>query len=715
MKLVSNGVLSIALMLALLSPVVVQTAHANVITVRSDGSGDYTSVLDAVDASAAGDTIEIGPGTYSAAPIYVSHQLAFVSTDGPAATVLDATPGGEIIRFVSWTVGCSVEGLTFTGSYRTSAAVAALIIHYALDVTVEDCEFTGNASSGIALATGCSAVIRDCSFHDNNAPDGPNGGIYVSGVGTVASIESCDFRDNYTSIAGGGVSVVAGATATITDCSFVDNTALWGGGVHCGETATANVYGSLFVHNRGVGAAMYYFRSAGEIAGNTFYDNVARPDFPPTAVLPHETSSVVFRKNIVAGTQGGTALYYFDASGTHECNVYWQNDLGTMNVALDATETVADPVFCDPLNGDYTVSSQGPAAPANSACGELIGAYPVGCDIVPPPPPPPPSDDPRIVAITDVPNDQGRQVRVKWRGSDQDAPATEYTITGYAIYRYQEMLEPSSSSPLALPGKRGRGSAPAIDGWDYLLTVPARGDSVYQTIVPTLCDSTRQADCANAFFVSALTPDPLVFFDSEPDTGRSVDNLPPGPPLALAVSYQVGSGVQVAWDAPDEPDVELYRVYRGSAPGFDIDPSLVVNETDQTGWTDVDGDGSCYYRVSAVDYGGNEGPATGSSAPTGAEGRPFAYDLGQNVPNPFNPATVIPYEVGEGGGRVVLRVYDVSGRLVATLVDGFQSAGPKSIAWEGLDAAGNRVASGVYFYRLTAPGYEKTLKMTVIQ
>jgi hypothetical protein len=80
--------------------------------------------------------------------------------------------------------------------------------------------------------------------------------------------------------------------------------------------------------------------------------------------------------------------------------------------------------------------------------------------------------------------------------------------------------------------------------WDYLLTVPARGDSVYQTVVTTTCDSTAEGLCSNAFFVSAMTPDPLVFFDSAPDTGYSVDNLPPGAPQSLAVSYH-GAGVDL--------------------------------------------------------------------------------------------------------------------------------------------------------------------------
>ena len=59
---------------------------------------------------------------------------------------------------------------------------------------------------------------------------------------------------------------------------------------------------------------------------------------------------------------------------------------------------------------------------------------------------------------------------------------------------------------------------------------------------------------------------------------------------------------------------------------------------------------------------------------------------------------------------MTLRIYDVSGRLIRTLVDEPQTAGEKTVTWNGRDTQGRSVASGVYFYRLQAPGYEKTLR-----
>ncbi|MEJ2722479.1 MAG: FlgD immunoglobulin-like domain containing protein, partial [bacterium] len=97
--------------------------------------------------------------------------------------------------------------------------------------------------------------------------------------------------------------------------------------------------------------------------------------------------------------------------------------------------------------------------------------------------------------------------------------------------------------------------------------------------------------------------------------------------------------------------------------------------------------------------------------PAGIDPEKFA--LYQNAPNPFNPSTVIRYDVPAGGGQVTLAVYDVNGRLVRTLRSGVETAGKKSVTWDARDNNGARVASGVYFYRLVAPGFDETHKMVV--
>jgi flagellar hook assembly protein FlgD len=88
--------------------------------------------------------------------------------------------------------------------------------------------------------------------------------------------------------------------------------------------------------------------------------------------------------------------------------------------------------------------------------------------------------------------------------------------------------------------------------------------------------------------------------------------------------------------------------------------------------------------------------------------------LSQNYPNPFNPATEIKFAVA-GPGRVVLRIYDIVGRPVRTLLDDTKERGYHAVVWDGRDDSGRPVASGVYFYSIQAPGCEERKKMVLIR
>lgn len=93
----------------------------------------------------------------------------------------------------------------------------------------------------------------------------------------------------------------------------------------------------------------------------------------------------------------------------------------------------------------------------------------------------------------------------------------------------------------------------------------------------------------------------------------------------------------------------------------------------------------------------------------GAGGRPVEFELSQNYPNPFNPTTQITYSVPQRG-QVTLKVFNVLGSEVATLVSGIQDAGRHAVTF---DAA--RISSGVYFYRLQAGGMSITRKMLLMK
>jgi hypothetical protein len=90
-------------------------------------------------------------------------------------------------------------------------------------------------------------------------------------------------------------------------------------------------------------------------------------------------------------------------------------------------------------------------------------------------------------------------------------------------------------------------------------------------------------------------------------------------------------------------------------------------------------------------------------------------NLSQNSPNPFNPLTRISFSVPEDAGSTRLDVFDISGRLVKTLVYGDGITGRLDTTWDGTDSYGRRVSSGTYFYRLSVDDATVTRKMILLK
>jgi len=118
------------------------------------------------------------------------------------------------------------------------------------------------------------------------------------------------------------------------------------------------------------------------------------------------------------------------------------------------------------------------------------------------------------------------------------------------------------------------------------------------------------------------------------------------------------------------------------------------------------------YVAYRIEPRGNEDIAANPvDVPDGGMSR---FGLRQNSPNPFNPKTSIAFSLPDAAD-VELSIYDVAGRKVATLVDSNMPAGPHSVEWNGRSDSGERVASGVYFYRLNAGDNEMSRKMVLLK
>jgi flagellar hook assembly protein FlgD len=94
--------------------------------------------------------------------------------------------------------------------------------------------------------------------------------------------------------------------------------------------------------------------------------------------------------------------------------------------------------------------------------------------------------------------------------------------------------------------------------------------------------------------------------------------------------------------------------------------------------------------------------------------KPTRSALFQNAPNPFRQLTAISYQLS-APSHTSLKIYDLSGRLVRTLVDGEKEAGYYTANWDRKDFRGRELSNGVYFYRLVSGEYAETRKMVLLK
>jgi len=160
-------------------------------------------------------------------------------------------------------------------------------------------------------------------------------------------------------------------------------------------------------------------------------------------------------------------------------------------------------------------------------------------------------------------------------------------------------------------------------------------------------------------------------------------------------------------------DARFVNVYRANGRGDNFVTLTTVNAPDDGNFTYVDetvvAGGTYRYKIGVIE-GDNEyvSPVAEMRLPA------VGVELSQNVPNPFNPETTIRFSL-PSSDRVTLSVYSANGALVRTLVDGVQTGGTHDITWNGTDAHGNSVSSGVYFYRLTSGKFNQTRKMVLLK
>jgi hypothetical protein len=209
--------------------------------------------------------------------------------------------------------------------------------------------------------------------------------------------------------------------------------------------------------------------------------------------------------------------------------------------------------------------------------------------------------------------------------------------------------------------------------------------------------------------------------DFPPDDG----GMGPGDPISLELTDLLPGNMEPQlriWDHDDQTDLLRIVFASSGAMATDFDPTglltlriMPLNE------------GYIHFRIRELrvdeyEYALNHsvmdtirvmGPVYAERPGDTRPEQPLAFSLEQNYPNPFNPVTTIRFTLPEAG-QATLSVYDITGRRVATLVDGFLERGDHHVLFDAHEA--QNVSSGVYLYRLaTSSGGKQTRKMTVLK
>ena len=638
----------------------------------------YMTIQDGIDAAGPSDIVLIADGTYTGAGNrdinFSGKAITVTSENGPAATIVDCENAGRGFIFMSGEGPNSViSGLTIrnaTGvlggavySPGSSATITGNVIEYC----------TGSNSGAIYLSGGTPTVTGN-TIRENTGPAGA--GLNIQGN---ALIENNVVTNNHGSNSGGAIASFGTATPIIRGNFILDNDAHLGAGIYItsGGTFENNIICGN-TSNAGGGGIRCNNTSFPIIRNNTIAENTALEG----AGIYCIGSTAVIEHNILAFNRQGEGIFC-SSSGpqpTVSCCDIFGNDGGDALCGTDGGNNLFEnPRFCSALGSrDYSLAFDSPCAgktsPGCTTCG-LIGAVGPGCGT---------PDNHTYFHVDDFAGIGG--------GSFGN-------------------LNPLQGNQSLWCGARPGVGDPDLQCYQYL---PGYGDDWNQgwesEILATSGDITViyqvrwHYEAGDAFWFEYM---------NAAGTWQPFPALPAGSGFSVESHFIPQSGLSGG-------DLKVRFRFKSDFDGSDqsgpdtdgavIIDSLAIMDSSLGQISFEDFECEAVGAVQTCDGRWNADPN-----PTGI--RLFAATgtrLGQNFPNPFNPTTTIAFEL-KVPTRVTLRVYDVTGRLVTTLLDEERPAGDNFVPWDGRNSTGNNVGSGVYFYALQTERRTFSRKMVLIK
>jgi subtilisin family serine protease len=283
------------------------------------------------------------------------------------------------------------------------------------------------------------------------------------------------------------------------------------------------------------------------------------------------------------------------------------------------------------------------------------------------------------------------------------------------------------------PGDDGTSGTATEYDIRYAETLPSKADTAawWASATEVTGESTPQAyGTPESMEVTGLSPLTTYFFaikalDEHYNPGDISDIIGE---VTLAVTLSsfeanpVPEGILVEWNVESERNNRGYHLSRSLEEEGSFDFLVFLDGAGNSARTqtysfvdrEVDEGVTYWYLLESEDFQGRRATFGPIEVTVGRPLIPKKFALSQNYPNPFNPITHIKYQLPKDV-PVGLRIYNVTGQEVVSLVDEVQKAGYYEVQWRGTDQHGRELASGVYFYRLDAGEHVFTRKMVLLK
>jgi hypothetical protein len=634
---------------------------------RQVNVSSIAALQNAINNSVANDTINLADGTYMNNTISIAKNNIVVRA---------ATPGGV---YLNGTNAITISGnyVTFSGFQFTSGSITGIVITVdGSHITLTQLNFNGySAEKYITLKGGSQYnVISYCNFR-NKPTTAPIGNlIHIDpdiSIPGYHKIRYCSFQDMPGATGDNGnecIRISNGATSTYVSRTIVEYCYFDSTGPGDSEAISVKCRENVirFCTNTNNQQANFCFRNGdNNIAYGNFFINAG-------GIRVKEANNIYcynnYFENCGDGSISAPVKYVYVSPNLKNINFIHNTFVNGTSIELDngaTTNTWANNIFKKSSGNIFTGSVTGISWAGNIRSGTLDVAIPSGMTNI----------DPLLVLNSD-----------SYYGLSSSSPAINT-----ASASYPSILDITNVD----------------DDPTLLFDIQGQSRPVSATQKDVGCDE---------YTTGSSTIRPLTLSDVGP-------SYIGGPNLPVTIAMFIGNfisegNVKLEWTTISEINNYGFNVQRMNEVsnnfediGFVAGKGTTLEPQSYT-FVDEDVSGSVQYRLEQIDNNGLMnyfGPIILNPNNVNNKSVPAIFALNQNYPNPFNPTTVINYQLAVDN-YTTLKVYNVVGKEVTTLVNGFETAGSHQVNFNG-----SQLSSGMYFYKLQSGNNVEVKKLTLIK